>query len=305
MGAPRYGRRGRIGQCEAAAREEGPMRDSSLHSPIARRVRAGDPDRFLVTLFAPAEARPALLALAAFDLELDRIARVTTQPMAGLIRLQWWRESLDGILAGEPRTHPVVQALAHAAQARPLPRVLLESMIDAREPEQDEAPPADLATLEALLDAREGSHGVLCLHALGAWSEAAEHSAREVGQAFGLVRILRATGPLARLRRMRLPADLVVQADLDPEALFSGRPGRAIALIGRTLAARAEARLTAARARRSSIDRAALPALLPAVLAEGHLRALRRAGHDPLALPDQRPATAPLRLLLARLLGRF
>ena len=80
---------------------------SELLTPIARRVRAGDPDRFLVTLFAPAEARPALLALAALDLELHRIERVTTQPMAGLIRLQWWRESLDGIEASRPRAHPL------------------------------------------------------------------------------------------------------------------------------------------------------------------------------------------------------
>ena len=155
---------------------------SELLTPIARRVRAGDPDRFLVTLFAPAEARPALLALAGLDLELDRIARVTTQPMAGLIRLQWWRESLDGIEAGRPRAHPVAEALAEAVRARPLPRHLLEAMIDAREPEQEEAPPACMAALDATLDSGEGAHAVLALHALGAWSEEAEAAAREIAR---------------------------------------------------------------------------------------------------------------------------
>ena len=38
-------------------------------------VRTSDKDRFLASLFAPADARPHLFALYAFNLEIARVAR--------------------------------------------------------------------------------------------------------------------------------------------------------------------------------------------------------------------------------------
>jgi 15-cis-phytoene synthase len=51
-------------------------------------VRAADRDRFLTTLFAPAEHRPALLSLYAFNLEIVRVREAVHEPLAGEIRLQ-------------------------------------------------------------------------------------------------------------------------------------------------------------------------------------------------------------------------
>ena len=61
-----------------------------------------DPDRFLCALFAPAERRDDLLALLLFNDELARIPDAVTQPVTGLIRLQWWRDALDELLTGRP-----------------------------------------------------------------------------------------------------------------------------------------------------------------------------------------------------------
>ena len=60
-------------------------------------VRTGDRDRFLASLFAPDDARPALLALYAFNLEIGRIAASVSEPQLGLIRQQWWLDTLDAI----------------------------------------------------------------------------------------------------------------------------------------------------------------------------------------------------------------
>src|SRR6266566_680683 len=51
-------------------------------------VRAADKDRFLSTLFAPAEHRNALLSLYAFNLEIARVREVAQEALAGEIRLQ-------------------------------------------------------------------------------------------------------------------------------------------------------------------------------------------------------------------------
>src|ERR1700720_1226840 len=84
-------------------------------SPVAALVRRHDRDRYQTALFAPAGRREALLALYAFNYEIARVRESVTEPMLGLIRLQWWREVLDAAYAGAPpRQHPVVLPLAAA-----------------------------------------------------------------------------------------------------------------------------------------------------------------------------------------------
>ena len=74
-------------------------------------VREADRDRYLATLFAPAEHRDALFALYAFNVEIARVRDLAREPMPGEIRLQWWREALSGERAGEAAAHPVAAAL--------------------------------------------------------------------------------------------------------------------------------------------------------------------------------------------------
>ena len=80
-------------------------------------VREADRDRYLATLFAPAEMREALMALYAFNIEISRVRDVAREPMPGEIRLQWWREVLSDERDGEAASHPVAAALMGSAQA--------------------------------------------------------------------------------------------------------------------------------------------------------------------------------------------
>src|SRR3546814_16130060 len=88
--------------------------------------------------------------------------------MIGRIRLQWWRECLDGIYDGAARQHEVVQPLAEAIAARQLPRALLEAIIDARELDLDAEPPASLEALRGYVEGTSTSLVRLALHVLGA-----------------------------------------------------------------------------------------------------------------------------------------
>ena len=58
-------------------------------------LRRHDADRYLTALFAPGERREALFALYAFNLEIARMREAVSEPMMGLIRLQWWRDALE------------------------------------------------------------------------------------------------------------------------------------------------------------------------------------------------------------------
>ena len=220
------------------------------------------------------------------------------------IRLQWWRESLDGIYAGTPRPHHVVLALADAVLAHRLDRDEFETLLDAREADLADEPPADLDGLAAYAAGTAGSLTRLGLGVLGARDPVSLEAATEVGTAWAMTGLLRAVPFHVRAGRSYLPADLVREAGLVPSA--TAGPSVALAGVVRTVAEAAEARLRAARRVRWDVPRHALPGLMTGVLAGAYLSQLRRAGWNPF---DPRVA-APLpsrawRLLLARLGGVY
>ena len=66
-------------------------------------MREGDPDRYLAALFAPADKRPHLFALYAFNHEIARVRDSVREALLGEIRLQWWRDALQGEARGDVR----------------------------------------------------------------------------------------------------------------------------------------------------------------------------------------------------------
>jgi NADH dehydrogenase [ubiquinone] 1 alpha subcomplex assembly factor 6 len=275
-------------------------------SHCAAEVREHDPDRYLATLFAPADAREALFALYAFDREMARVPRVVSEPIAGLVRLQWWREALAAIAEDRPPAHPVVEAV-HARWNRFAPvRPRLESAIDAREQELNAEPPADLAALEQRLMATSGEVSLGAIDLLGVADESAHAAARELGVALGLVRLLQGLPGDLRRGRVLLPRALLARHGIDLEHLDQTAAAQALRPVVGDLAAGAREHLSAARRHRRTIPRRALAALLPAPLLDTYLRRLARAGFDLLAPVRTRPAgTAPLRLLAHYALGRY
>jgi NADH dehydrogenase [ubiquinone] 1 alpha subcomplex assembly factor 6 len=277
-------------------------------SPLARLVRANDRDRFLTALFAPAERRESLYALYAFNYELAKTREVVSEPMLGHMRLQWWRESIAAIYDGRPvRRHEVIEPLAAAIGARDLSRAHFERLIDAREGDLADAPPADLDALVAYAEASSAPLVLLALEALGVRDHAAMRSGREVGIAYALAGLLGATVFHARARRTYLPADLVAAHGIAlHRTLFELKPAPGLAAVAEAVAARARVHLAQARALRRDVPRAALPALLPAVLAGRMLARLERVGYDVLAPRLARSdGGKALRLALAAFVARY
>jgi phytoene/squalene synthetase len=77
----------------------------------AEQLRRNDYPHYVMTLLAPPSKRPALFALYAFRLELAKIRHLVTEPMMGLIRMEWWRETIAKLYRGEVLRHEVVAAL--------------------------------------------------------------------------------------------------------------------------------------------------------------------------------------------------
>ena len=232
-------------------------------------LRRRDRDRFVTALFAPADRREDLFTLYEFNQEIARVRETVSEAMLGQIRLQWWRENIGA--AG----HPTAESLGELLTRHPGLRPFIDRLIDAREFDLLDRPLADEAELKSYVeDSAAALTEAACL-LLGAADAATLEAAREVGRGWGLLGLMRAQPVLGRL----------------PE------------IEGKTLADQVRSHLKAARKQR--VDRAALPALLPAKLADSYLKSFRKAGNDLANREWSAQNSRPLRLLLANSLGRF
>lgn len=243
-------------------------------SPAASLVRRADPDRFFTALFAPAAKREALFTLYAFNNETARAREAARDPMIVLIRLQWWRD----VVEGAHKAHEVATPLSALLDAGVLEPADLLPVLDARE--QTEF--ATVAEWLAWLQAGPGALAVAAAKLLGAPDAP---GLRGIGAGYGAAGVLRNTAALARSGTCLLPADLLAQHGLSVDAVTSQPDAPALQPVFAALAVEGRS-LLGGSARRGL----ALAAALPAVLAR---RDLRRPGEaTPRALPDRLAVTA-------------
>ena len=232
-------------------------------SAVGAMVRRADPDRFLTALFAPADRREALFTLYAFNNELARGRDAASNPMLALIRLQWWRE----VVEGAAQAHEVATPLATLLAAGVLDRAELEAVVDAREAEADV-----IETLEewrAMLLAGPGGLAAAAGRLLGA---PRSDALRQLGAAYGAAGVLRSVTALASRGRCLLPVATLAEHGLSPEAVIADPAGLALRPVLAALAQQARPWLATSRA----VPRQAIAAALPAVLARRDLRRLLR-----------------------------
>ena len=225
-------------------------------SPVAALVRRADPDRFLTALFAPADRREALLTLYAFNHETARAREAAREPMMALIRLQWWRE----VVEGARKAHEVATPLSGLLDRGVLAPSELLSVLDAREE-------TEFTTVEAWRAWLLAGPGALAAAAGRVLGVPDAPGLRALGAGYGAAGVLRNTAALARAGVCLLPAELLAAHALSPEAVVAKPHDPALQPVFAALAT--EGRTLLGRPARRG---AALAAALPAVLARRDLR---------------------------------
>ncbi len=220
-------------------------------SPTGLIARAHDPDRFLCALFVPPDRREFVFTLVAFNHELARALDVAASSrgeygaMGGHVRLQWWRE----VVEGDAKAHEVATPLAALLDQGLVERELLLAMIDAREAELDGFPDGDW---RSALRAGPGGLARAIGQVLAVLPQALDAIA-DAGAAYSIGKILRHRPTLLAAGRHPMPQPMLRAADQSPtialacallepvRSLRLGRPHRAAAL-GAVLARRDLAR---------------------------------------------------------------
>jgi phytoene synthase len=240
----------------------------------AELVRNADRDRFIATLFTPAELRGALHALYAFNAELARVRDVAHAALPGEIRLQWWSDVVDRQRDGEAQANPVAAALLATIERHGLARDKLTDLIDARRFDLYDEPMARLADLEDY--ARRTSSSLIFLAAQVVTAADVEAVAEPAGLAFGITGILRAFPSHVARRQLYVPTELLDRHQVHVHDLFAGRSSAGLEAAFAELRGLARRRLaTVAEAMRTLPDQA-IPAFLPIALVRASLDRLER-----------------------------
>lgn len=189
-------------------------------------VRRVDEDRWLAARFADAPGRERLSALYAFIYEVARIPESVRDPALGAVRLQWWREAVDGIYAGRGGADgDVVTGLAGLVEWASLDRSLIDGFIDARQKDLEERPFEQWPEFEAYVDDTAGAvirlAAKVCAPDL---VQTGQHLAlfRNAGRIWGYTGLVRALPVWNERRRTFFPQKLLDHVHLSKETLFSG-----------------------------------------------------------------------------------
>lgn len=177
-------------------------------SHCERLVRDEDRDRFLATLFAPAEKRPALFSIYAFDIEVSHISSRVREPLAGEVRLQWWHDVITGMSREQASGNPVAAALIETIARCNLPEQFFVDVIEAFRDALYRKPAETIAEFEEWAGKTYGGIFALAARILSGGSDFDDLS-RHAGAAFAC---MKGAGPEANVHDLASLAELHLSA---------------------------------------------------------------------------------------------
>jgi len=251
---------------------------TELLIPTRDALKSADPDRFRAALLADGVGRKDLLILYAFHYELAKVPEVTSEPMLGQIRYEWWREAIDEIYSGKDvRRHEISTPLSELLLRTEIPRFWIDRLIDARARDLDPQPFEDLTAAKNYC--RQTS-GVLMQIGVKVLGDEPDEAVLKAGEAWGLTGLARSYGYYHDRILQNLSFDALKIAAQDS--------------------------YTDAKLSTKNIAQETFPALAYTALIPGFLKRLTKAGFDPLSSKiDYGPLSKQVRLMIATLKGRI
>jgi 15-cis-phytoene synthase len=250
----------------------------------AQLVRQADRDRFIASLFTPADKRDALHALFAFNAEIARVREAAHTALPGEIRLQWWIDVIGGERAEEARANPVAAALLAVLERYGLPPSRLIGLIEAHRFDLYDEPMREMAELETY--AKQTSSALFALAVKILADVEADAICTPAGVTYAVTGLLRALPLHVARRQSYVPTALLAAHGVDLSDFYAGRSSPGLEAALGELRTFARGQLFTAREQMGELPPPAIPALLPLALVGSSLDRLQKS-------PPFRPAEIP------------
>ncbi|MBI5936797.1 MAG: presqualene diphosphate synthase HpnD [Betaproteobacteria bacterium] len=244
--------------------------------------------------FLPLARRQAITAFYAFCREVDDVADECQEPAVAQAKLNWWRDEIDRLYAGQPG-HPVTQALQAGVAAYGLPKEAFLEVLDGMEMDASQHRYPDFRTLRLYCHRVAGVVGEVAASIFGYREHATHKYAGLLGLAFQLTNIIRDVGEDARRGRIYLPQDELARFGVAEADILQGRETEAFRNLMEFQYRRADEFYRQALATLPATDRKAQrPGLIMAAIYRTLLDEIRRDGFPVLRC---RVSLTPLRKL--------
>jgi phytoene synthase len=244
-------------------------------------VREADRDRYLATLFAPAQHRDALFAVYAFNAEIARVRDLAREPMPGEIRLQWWREVLEGKRDGEAAAHPVAAALREALGRYGLVAAPLLQLLDARGFDLYDEPMATVDALEMYAVQTQSPIFALASGILSNGKPQPDQFTLDASVALTIASVLTRFGRHASRKQIYVPAGLLEWHKALPADIYAGRSSAPLLAALADMRRLAREHLVKAQDKLAAAPPEILPAFLPLATVGPTLRQMEKRGYEP------------------------
>ncbi len=260
------------------------------HDFAAQSLREHDRDRYLATLVLPAEARPHVTSILAFNADIAAIRERVSGPQPGEIRLQWWNDALTGAGHGEVRQNPLADALLDTIEKYSLPIGTLQRLIGARRFDLYDDPMPDLETFEGY--AGETASTLLQLSAMvlnGGKPVEQGDAAGHLGVAQAMIGHLRAFGYVSSQGRIMLPWSILEANGVRETELFRGQDSEGLQSALSQIVELADDHLEKARMAIAALPKNLRPAFAAIALLEQQLKHWKQDSSGPFAPPSDEP----------------
>eukprot|EP00092_Neocalanus_flemingeri_P007218 GFUD01007797.1.p2 GENE.GFUD01007797.1~~GFUD01007797.1.p2 ORF type:complete len:311 (+),score=90.06 GFUD01007797.1:1561-2493(+) len=241
-------------------------------------VKRTDHEHFLTNLLLPDTIRTDSFAIRALNTEVSGVRDNVSDRTIGLVRMQFWKDTIDNLYENKVPQHPVAVQLHKVINQNKPSKELLLRMIQSREQFLSDKPFDTLEQVELYGEQAFSSVYLLLLELLGNDSGHAKHAATQLGKCEGLVTILRATPYNAAKRRCYLPSDLLLEQEVSSEKVIrGGGEEQAVRDVVEVIAGRAQQHLDSCRFRMKYMEKDHKLVLLPAVAVDAYLDRLSKA----------------------------
>lgn len=197
------------------------MEKNSNFSSLAKEAKSGDYYRYLTALFAPHDKQEHLFVAINFYNEIARIRDIVTEPMAGFVRLAWWREAISGIYQGDNK-YKQLEGLREIIKTYDIPEELFINMINAREDELDNL---HLVEENEMIDyLKNTSVGILKIFAYILDQKSFENESLicNIGIAYGITGIIRSMVFESAHNRCYISEDILNKYGVLPDDIAKG-----------------------------------------------------------------------------------
>nr|XP_002759165.2 NADH dehydrogenase (ubiquinone) complex I, assembly factor 6 isoform X1 [Callithrix jacchus] len=243
-------------------------------------LRKRDYEGYLCSLLLPAESRSSAFALRAFNVELAQVKDSISEKTIGLMRMQFWKKTVEDIYCDNPPHQPVAIELWKAVKRHNLTKRWLMNIIDEREKNLDDKAYRNIKELENYAENTQCSLLYLTLEILGIKDLHADHAASHIGKAQGIVTCLRATPYHVSRRKVFLPMDICMLHGVSQEDFLRRNQHKNVRDVIYDIASQAHLHLKHARSFHKSVPVKAFPAFLQTVSLEDFLMKIQRVDFD-------------------------